>query len=264
MPLDYYLVLFDMQWYTCRVEPTLREFFAGAPEGFLLPLLEESNRRASQSEAVRKRLLSHNIEPGQALIRILTGQELSSASFADDLSLFEARETRPALEIYVAGPVAYELLTALCIPDLPGIDPQQNIGESALLSHLVEHSPWIERAFTGDVFGKGEPLRFPLGLQSEVMSRSDVERLLAELRTVPPPDPRTGNEKRVEALQNVLSRITLRRGTAGLLAKIFESQAGRILPAARGESVADQIANLKRMLEASLADPNLAILFTLQ
>jgi hypothetical protein len=45
---------------------------------------------------------------------------------------------------------------------------------------------------------------------------------------------------------------------------MFESQAGRILPAAPGESVADQIANLKRMLEASLADPNLAILFTLQ
>ena len=57
--------------------PTLREFFAGAPEGIFLPLLEESNRRASQSEAVRKRLLSHKIEPGQSIIRILTGQELS-------------------------------------------------------------------------------------------------------------------------------------------------------------------------------------------
>jgi hypothetical protein len=264
MPLDYYLVLFDMQWYTGRVEPTLREFFAGAPEGFLLPLLEESNRRASQSEAVRKRLLSHNIEPGQAIIRILTGQELAGASFADDLSLFEARESRPDLEVYVSGPVMYEILSALCIPDLPGIDPRQNIGDSALLSHLVEHSPWIERAFAGDVFGKGEPLRFPLGLQSELMGRSDAERLLAELKTLPPPDPRAGNEKRVEALRNVLSRITLRRGTAGLLAKMFESQAGRIVPAAPGESVADRIANLKRMLEASLADPNLAILFTLQ
>src|SRR5579863_1579753 len=174
MPLDYYLVLFDMQCYTCRVEPTLREFFAGAPEGFLLPLLEESNRRAAQSEAVRKRLLSHNIEPGQAIIRILAGQELSSASFADDVSLYEARESRPALEVYVSGPVMYEILTTLCIPDLPGINPQQNIGDSALLSHLVEHSRWIESAFTGDVFGKGEPLRFPLGLQSELMSRSDV------------------------------------------------------------------------------------------
>src|ERR1700683_5000256 len=195
MPLDYYLVLFDMQWYTSRVEPTLREFFAGAPEGFLLPLLEASNRRASESEAVRQRLLSHNIEPGQAIIRILTGQELSAASFADDLAMFEARESRPALEVYVSGPVMYEILSALCIPDLPGIDPRQNIGESALLSHLVEHSPWIERAFTGDVFGKGEPLRFPLGLQSEVMRRSAVELLLAELKTLPPPDPRAGDEK---------------------------------------------------------------------
>jgi hypothetical protein len=264
MSLDYYLVLFDMHWYTGRVEPTVREFFAGAPEGFLLPLLEESNQRVLQSEAVRKRLLSHNIEPGQAIIRILAGQEISSASFADDLSLFEVRESRPAVEVYVSGPVMYEILTALCIPDLPGIDPQQSIGESALLSHLVEHSTWIERAFTGDVFGKGDPLRFPLGLQSEVMRRSDVERLLAELKTIPAPNPHAGNERQVAALQNVLSRITLRRGTAGLLAKMFESQVGRIIPAAPGESVADRIANLKRMLEASLADPKLAILFTLQ
>jgi hypothetical protein len=263
-PLDYYLVLFDMQWYNGRVEPTLREFFAGAPAGLLLPLLEESNRRATRSEAVRKRLLSHNIEPGEAIIRILTGQEISGASFADDLSLFEARESRPALEVYVSGPVMYEILTALCIPELPDINPQQNIGESALLSHLVEHSPWIERAFTGDVFGQGDPLRFPLGLQSEVMRPSDAGRLLAELKAMPPPDPRAGNEKQVAALRNVLSRITLRRGTAGLLAKMFESQAGRIIPAAPGERVADQIANLKRMLESSLADPTLAILFTLQ
>jgi hypothetical protein len=261
---DYYLVLFDMQWYNGRVEPTLREFFAGAPEGFLLPLLEESNRRASGNEALRKRLLSHNIEPGQALIRILTGQELSGSSFGDDLSLLEARESRPAMEVYVAGPVAYELLTALCLADLPGINPQQDIGDSALLSHLVEHSPWIENALTGEVFGKGEPLRFPLGLQSEVMRPSDVQRLLAELKAIPAPDPHAGNEKQVAALQNLLSRITLRRGTAGLLAKMFERHAGRIIPAAPGDSVADQMANLKRMLEASLADPNLAILFTLQ
>jgi hypothetical protein len=263
MPLDYYLILFDMQWYASRVEPTLREFFAGAPEGILLPLLEESNRRSSQNEPLRKRLLAHNIEPSQAIIRILTGQELYGAS-ADHLSMLTARETRPAMEVYVSGPVAFELLTALCVADLPGIDPQQNIGDSALLSHLVEHSPWIESAFTGDVFGKGEPLRYPLGLQSEVMRPSDVERLLAELKSVPAPDPRLGSEKQVAALKNVLSRITLRRGTAGLLARIFESLAGRIIPAAPGDSVADRIANLKRMLEASLADPNLVILFTLQ
>jgi hypothetical protein len=264
MPFDYHLVLFDMQWYAGRVEPTLREFFSGAPEGLLLPLLEESNRRVLRNEALRKRLLSHNIEPGQALIRILTGQEFSSSSFADERSLLEARESRPSLEVYVSGPVVYELLTALCLPDLPGIDPQQNISESALLSHLVEHSPWIESAFTGDVFGRGEPLRFPLGIQSEVVRPSDVARLLEELKTIPPPDPRAGNEKQVAALRNLLSRITLSRGTAGLLARIFESQAGRIIPAAPGESLADRIANLKRMLEASVADPNLAVLFTLQ
>jgi hypothetical protein len=264
MPLDYYLVLFDMQWYAGRVEPTLREFFAGAPEGILLPLLEESNRRSSQNDALRKRLQSHNIEPGQAIIRILTGQELYGAAFAGDLSMLEARESRPAMEVYVSGPVAFELLTALCVADLPGIDPQQNIGDSALLSHLVAHSPWIESAFTGEVFGKGEPLRYPLGLQSEAMRRSDVERLLAELKSVPPPDPALGSEKQVAALRNVLSRITLRRGTAGLLAKMFESHAGRIIPAAPGDSLADRISNLKRMLEAGLADPNLVILFVLQ
>src|SRR5262249_15557404 len=155
---------------------------------------------------------------------------------------------------YVSGPVVYELLAALCIADVAGVDPEQSVGESTLLSHLCTHSPWIAGALNGDVFGKGEPLRFPLGLQSEIMSRENVESLLSELQSVPPPDPRLGTEKQVAALRDTFSRITLRPGTAGLLARMFESQAGKIIPAAYGETVAGRISNLKRMLEASLAD----------
>lgn len=244
--MDYSLVLFDLAAYLTRVEPVLREFFAGAPEGILLPLLEEANRRSSESETLRKRLLAHNIEPGQSIIRLLTGQ----AEGGDAFSL-EARENRPSLEAYVAGPVVYELLAALCIAEPAGIDPEHSIGESALVSHLIGHSAWIERAFTGEVFGRGEPLRFPLGLQSEIVRREDVQRLIEELKSVPPPDPRQQR------------RITPRRGTAGLLARMLESQAGRIIPAAEAGTVAGRIANLERMLEASLADRRLAILFTL-
>ncbi len=196
--MDYFLALFDLDAYRTRVEPVLNGFFAGAPEGILLPLLEESNRRVSQSESLRKRLLEHNIEPGQSIIRILTG---------DEVSLIEAQENRPAIEVYVSGPVVYEILAALCIPDLPGIDAEQDIGDSPLRSHLIEHSAWIESAFTGAVFGKGEPLRFPLGLQSEILRRADVERLLAEVNSIPLPGPRPGAEGllvRISNLQRML------------------------------------------------------------
>jgi hypothetical protein len=261
---DYYLTLFDIQCYRERIEPTLRDFFAGAPEEIFLPLLEETNRRASQSEPLRRRLLAHGIEPGQSIIRLLTGLDLVGPPFDDDVSILEPRASRPALEVYVSGPVAYEIIAGYCLPELPGIQPQQAIGESALVSHLIEHSAWIEGALEGDVFGKGEPLRYPLGVQSELMSRPNTERFLEELKRIPPPDPRLGNEGQVTELQNRLARITLRRGTAGILAKLFEAHAGRIIPAASGESVADRIANLKRIFEAALAESNLAILFTLQ
>ena len=160
------------------------------------------------------------------------------------------RESRPALEQYVSGPVVYELLAILCIPDLPGIDPQQNLGESAFLCHLLQHSAWIQNALSGGLLGQGERLVFPLGMQSEAMRAADRERLLAELKSMPAPDPRAGNEKRVADLKSRLPRF----GTAGLIAKVLESQAGRILPAGAGESVEDRIANLQRMLQVSLSN----------
>ena len=52
-----------------------------------------------------------------------------------------------------------------------------------------------------------------------------------------------------------------RFGTAGLIAKVLESQAVRILPAGAGESVADRIANLQRMLQVSLSNTDLTVLY---
>jgi hypothetical protein len=253
--MEHCLVLFDSQAYRERVEPALKDFFAGGAEGGILRLLQETGQQVSESEPLRKRLLSKNIEPGQSIIRLLTGFSLD-----DNFAVVEAGPSRRALEHYVSGPVIYELLTVLCIPNLPGIHPEQPISDGAFLSHVEEHSAWIREAFRGGLLGKGERLVFPLGMQSEAMQRPDQGRLLSELEALPPPDPRAGNEKRVADLKNKLPRF----GTAGLIAKVFESQAGRVLQAGPGEGVADQIGNLKRMLEASLADPNLTVLLTLQ
>jgi len=256
--MDPSLVLFDMSAYRGRIEPTLKDFFAGGAEGAILHLLQETNRGVTENELLRRRLLSRGIEPGQSIIRLLTGQ--SPLSVDDDLSMLETRESRQALEQYVSGPVVYELLSILCIPDLPGIDPQQHLGDSAFMSHLLQHSAWIENAFSGGLLGQGERLAFPLGMQSEAMRPVDRERLLAELKTLPPPDPRAGNEKRVAGLKSKLPHF----GAAGLIAKVLESQAGRILPAGAGESVAGRTANRQLMLQASLSNPNLTVLYPLQ
>ena len=253
--MDPSLVLFDMSAYRGRIEPTLKDFFAGGAEGAILHLLQETNRCVTENEPLRRRLLLRGIEPGQSIIRLLTGQ--SPLSPDDDLAMLGTRESRQALEQYVSGPVVYELLAILCIPDLPGIDPQQNLGESAFLCHLLQHSAWIQNAFSGGLLGQGERLAFPLGMQSEAMRAADRERLLAELKSLPAPDPRAGNEKRVADLKSRLPRF----GTAGLIAKVIESQAGRILPAGAGESVADRIANLQRMLQVSLSNTDLTVLY---
>src|SRR5207245_4620162 len=128
--------------YRGRIEPTLKDFFAGGAEGAILHLLQETNRCVTDNELLRRRLLSRGIEPGQSIIRLLTGQ--SPLSPDDDLAMLGTRESRQALEQYVSGPVVYELLAILCIPDLPGIDPRQNLGESAFLCHLLQHSAWIQ------------------------------------------------------------------------------------------------------------------------
>ncbi len=176
--MDPSLVLFDIGAYRGRIEPTLKDFFAGGAEGAILHLLQETNRCVTENEPLRRRLLLRGIEPGQSIIRLLTGQ--SPLSPDDDLSKLGTRESRQALEQYVSGPVVYELLAILCIPDLPGIDPQQHLGDSAFLSHLLQHSAWIQNAFSGGLLGQGERLAFPLGMQSEAMRAADRERLLAE------------------------------------------------------------------------------------
>ena len=156
--MDPSLVLFDMSAYRGRIEPTLKDFFAGGAEGAILHLLQETNRCVTENEPLRRRLLLRGIEPGQSIIRLLTGQ--SPLSPDDDLSMLGTTESRQALEQYVAGPVVYELLAILCIPDLPGIDPRQNLGDSGFLSHLLQHSAWIQNAFSGGLLGQGERLAF--------------------------------------------------------------------------------------------------------
>ncbi len=245
------LVLFDYKTYRERIQPVLRAFFAGGSEGPLLQLLQETNQRVSMDEASRRRLTEMNIEPGQSIIRLLTGFSLD-----DDLAPIAAGPSRSALEQYVSGPVVYELLAVLCIPSLPGINPRQILDDGAFLSHLVDNSAWIAEAFSGGLAGKGERLEFSLGMHSEAMAREDRERLLEELKALPAPDPKAGNEKRVADLRARMPRF----GTAGLIARVLESQADRVLKPRRGESVADQIANLRLMLEASLTDPNLTVL----
>ena len=165
--MDHSLVLFDMGAYRGRIEPTLKDFFAGGAEGAILHLLQETNRGVTENELLRRRLLSRGIEPGQSIIRLLTGQ--SPLSPDDDLSMLGTTESRQALEQYVAGPVVYELLATLCIPDLPGIDPRQNLGDSPFLSHLLQHSAWIQNAFSGGLLGQGDRLAFPrrCGLPTE-------------------------------------------------------------------------------------------------
>src|SRR6266853_1738024 len=111
--MDHYLVLFDMRIYSARVKPALQEFFSSGAEGAILNLLEETNRAVTASEPLRRRLLARAIEPGQSIIRLLTGQ--SPLPVDADPSTLGMRESRQSLEQYVAGPVVYELVSTLCI-----------------------------------------------------------------------------------------------------------------------------------------------------
>jgi len=53
--MDPSLVLFDMSAYRGRIEPTLKDFFAGGAEGAILHLLQETNRRVTENETLRRR-----------------------------------------------------------------------------------------------------------------------------------------------------------------------------------------------------------------
>jgi len=158
--MDPSLVLFDMSAYRGRIEPTLKDFFAGGAEGAILHLLQETNRCVTENEPLRRRLLLRGIEPGRSIIRLLTGQ--SPLSTDDDLSKLGTKESRQALEHYVSGPVVYELLAILCIPDLPGIDPQQNLGDSPFLPFAAAFRLDPKRLQRRPV-GPRRPAGFPSG-----------------------------------------------------------------------------------------------------
>jgi hypothetical protein len=156
-----YLVLFDRRRYATAVAPALDHYASSGDPGQILPLLEQANRLVANSEPLRTRLSNHGIDLLQTTMRILTGE--GSAA------------------------VACELVTALCVPDLLGIDPELSITDNALTAYLFRHSVWIENAFTDGLFGRGEPLRFALGMQSEIVSADDTRRLHEEMKHLSPP-----------------------------------------------------------------------------
>jgi len=191
MGLDIWISLFDVSQYGQRVEPALRKYFETSDCTDILLLLNEvKSGSRSDSEMI------------QSSIDILNGVEFYGPSVSHIPTSPQSKTSREDLDTYVRWTVVSQVLEGLCVPHKDGGPWEQNMGRSALIPYLYEHSSWIEDAFTGGILDKGVRLDFSIGEHSEILAPETVKLLLSELHSVPRPDP-----SRMPQISAQLSRL---------------------------------------------------------
>ena len=177
MGFDLYISLFDLAQYRERVEPALQNYFASGEANDILRLLEEVRQRSGEASDLI-----------QSSISILNGSEFYGPSFNHIPPAPGARTNRQDLDYYVRFTVVGQLVEGLCTVKIDGRSAEQNMGRSALVPYLYEHSSWIENLFTGEIYNAGTSLNFPPAEYAEIIASDTVKTLLSELNAIPQPD----------------------------------------------------------------------------
>jgi hypothetical protein len=218
MGFDYYLHLFNQKVYKDKFLPAYQSLFDKDDAEPLIALLKE----------ILERLDANRKLPGPPLE--------SKESYKEDIGILNGTVNYDAGEDYLSSPVvtnrrvaakqifvrdvlAANILFALCVPRNKGVDPEQNMGRSPLVSYLYKSSSRIEDLFTTGSL-RGKELEIAVGdSRPQLLAKNDINELSAELAKIPPPeDP--GIRKEYDNLRSLL-KLALEDSDLTLLLSLF-------------------------------------------
>lgn len=186
MGFDVHLQLMDRENYQGRILPAVDAFRDARDVQPLVELLREAARRLAQQPPAPEDEGILTPDTCAEFIEILEGREFYRPGGGNDLD--GSSSTRPEdLDQLVDGMVGPGLVETLGLVWDRGVRPGQNLGRTALVQHLYQHSAWIREALTFERVVTSGALEVPIGQSSEWVARENVERLRDELARMPRP-----------------------------------------------------------------------------
>jgi hypothetical protein len=184
MGVDVVLHLFDIGKYERVLLPAYRAFLDSSDRRRLIELFDEL-LPTIESRHDKFGLISHSADVYQEFRGILSGELPYSSTGESGPAL---RETSPQdLRIFIDGQVLPVLLRLVCVPQTTGFYPEQNMSERPLMSHLYEHSRWIDEYFTFGREPTGPTPEIKLAEWGRLFSKDEVRQFDAELSNMPRP-----------------------------------------------------------------------------
>jgi hypothetical protein len=262
MGLDFYIHLFNIKTYREKALPAYKAFFEQDDPAQLILLLQEIIRGLDVSAALPGPELSDR-EVYEEGIGILDGSVYYAPGIDYETGRSGRNTTRENKRMYVRDQLIHTILMALCVPRDRGVNPEQNMTRSPLITYLYEHSKWIENRFTCVEELRGGMLEITNEEATlELFSNEDLQEFKAELANVPAPEGDIWIKKHFEEGQNLM-RESLRQQIPEEspefkelydFLSIFYQQ---ISPA--GENLRKEYDNLRALVNLAVEDPDLTL-----
>ena len=178
--------LFNINTYKNRVLPALRTYLTSNDPRPLLQLLKQCNRILEANPKLSQRLFwnSEMIKEG---IGILDGTVYYSPDEGKTTNRGRSNSARRVRRNYAKQQLSPMIVEVLCVPFDKGIDPEQDMTNSRLVTYLYDRADWIKDVFTFSGNATGRGLQFPIGESTEPFTESGMEQLDRELTKVEDP-----------------------------------------------------------------------------
>ncbi len=186
MSADVTVHLFDINTYKKRVLPALRTYLTANDPRSVLALLNECNRILEANPKLSKRLFwdSEMIKEG---VGILDGTVYYSPDGGKTTNQGRSNTARRVKRYYAGQQLGPMIVEILCVPFNKGVDPEQDMTNSRLVTYLYDRSDWIKDVFTFSGNATGRGLEFPIGESTEPFTERGMEELDRELNKVEDP-----------------------------------------------------------------------------
>ena len=186
MGVDYYLHLFDLKTYKEKVLPAYQQFSRRDDPEPVVALIRLCMRELEANPQLSDHLF-WGPDSCTEDIGIVTGAIPYNPDGGHRSKERDKGKAYRVRQDYARGLLSSRILQVLCVPHKKGVSPEQNMGRTALVPYLYEHSAWITDLFTGERRVRGQVLELSIGESSQVFSKQDVRDFSEELRKVPQP-----------------------------------------------------------------------------
>lgn len=200
---DVVVHLFNVKTYKTKVLPAYRTYSTTNDARPVIALLRECLRVLDANPQVSKRMLL-NAESVKDDIGIIEGTVYYTPDQGKTSNQGNSKMARTVRQEY-ARYISWIILELLCVPYDKGIDPQQDMTNSALVNYLYDRSRWITDVFTGSGKATGLALKYAIGESSEPFTRQAIAEFDRELSEIEAPQD-AGMQREFENLRAIVKK----------------------------------------------------------